>query len=332
MASFKTVMKSGHAPTLFAAFLYFDFCLHLGAERRDGARSSARPTSSSPAQKGLMLSVPIIAGALMRFPLGVLAQYIGRKNATLVEMGLIVAGDAVRLLLRQQLQRRARDGRAAGHRGRQLRRRAVARLGLVPAAAQGPGDGHRRAPATSAPRCRCWWRRRWRRPRAGRRSTASPAVAMLMPMVVMIVFAKEPPDVDAPVLRAARRLPVREGRLGVQPDLRRDLRRLHRPRRTSCPPTTTTSSASARCRPASSRCWRPSWARRMRVVGGWISDRWGGINTLTLVLLVVAVALRAVRRRGAARWRSPRCCSCSASPRSAPATARCSSSCRCAGR
>ena len=43
----------------------------------------------SPAQKGLMLSVPIIAGALMRFPLGLLSQYIGRKNATLVEMGLI---------------------------------------------------------------------------------------------------------------------------------------------------------------------------------------------------------------------------------------------------
>jgi NNP family nitrate/nitrite transporter-like MFS transporter len=39
-----------------------------------------------------MLSIPIFAGALMRFPLGVLAQYIGRKNATLVEMtGIAVA-------------------------------------------------------------------------------------------------------------------------------------------------------------------------------------------------------------------------------------------------
>ena len=36
-----------------------------------------------------MLSIPIVAGALMRFPLGVLSQYIGRKNATLVEMALI---------------------------------------------------------------------------------------------------------------------------------------------------------------------------------------------------------------------------------------------------
>ena len=41
----------------------------------------------SPTQKGLMLSIPIFAGAFMRFPLGLMAQYIGRKNATLVEMG-----------------------------------------------------------------------------------------------------------------------------------------------------------------------------------------------------------------------------------------------------
>ena len=52
----------------------------------------------------------------MRFPLGMLSQYIGRKNATLVEMALIVAGHAVRLLLRQELQRPAGHGRAAGHR------------------------------------------------------------------------------------------------------------------------------------------------------------------------------------------------------------------------
>ena len=45
--------------------------------------------SLRPAQKGLMLSIPIIAGALMRFPLGLLSQYIGRKNAPLVEIRLV---------------------------------------------------------------------------------------------------------------------------------------------------------------------------------------------------------------------------------------------------
>ena len=44
----------------------------------------------TPAQKGFMISVPILAGALMRFPLGILAQYIGRKSAAMVEMALII--------------------------------------------------------------------------------------------------------------------------------------------------------------------------------------------------------------------------------------------------
>ena len=44
----------------------------------------------SAAQKGFMVSVPILAGAIMRFPLGVLSQYIGRKRkAALVESGMI---------------------------------------------------------------------------------------------------------------------------------------------------------------------------------------------------------------------------------------------------
>ena len=40
----------------------------------------------------------------------------------------------------------------------------------------------------------------------------------------------------------------------------------------------------------------------VRVVGGWISDRWGGVNTLTLVLLVVAVGAGAGAASPAARW------------------------------
>jgi NNP family nitrate/nitrite transporter-like MFS transporter len=46
----------------------------------------------SDVQKGIMVSVPVIAGALMRFPLGLLSQYIGRKRAAQLEMGLIVIG------------------------------------------------------------------------------------------------------------------------------------------------------------------------------------------------------------------------------------------------
>lgn len=91
MSGFKTFVRSGHWPTLFAAFLYFDFCFAVWVLNGAMGPFISEEFGLSPAQKGFMISVPILAGALMRFPLGVLAQYIGRKNAAMVEMGLIVA-------------------------------------------------------------------------------------------------------------------------------------------------------------------------------------------------------------------------------------------------
>ena len=90
MSAFKTFLRSGHAPTLFASFLYFDFCFAIWVLNGAMAPFISETFHLNAAQKGFMISVPILAGALMRFPLGVLAQYIGRKNAAMVEMGLIV--------------------------------------------------------------------------------------------------------------------------------------------------------------------------------------------------------------------------------------------------
>src|SRR5207245_6551196 len=90
MSNFKTFVLSGHWPTLFAAFLYFDFCFAVWVLNGAMAPFISEAFHLTAAQKGFMISVPILAGALMRFPLGILAQYIGRKNASLVEMGLIV--------------------------------------------------------------------------------------------------------------------------------------------------------------------------------------------------------------------------------------------------
>jgi MFS transporter, NNP family, nitrate/nitrite transporter len=89
-SGFRTFLKSGHAPTLFASFLYFDFCFAVWVLNGAMAPFISEAFQLTAAQKGFMVSVPILAGALMRFPLGVLAQYIGRKNAAMVEMGLIV--------------------------------------------------------------------------------------------------------------------------------------------------------------------------------------------------------------------------------------------------
>jgi nitrate/nitrite transporter NarK len=92
MSDFKAFVRSGHWPTLLASFLYFDFTFAIWVLNGAMAPFISETFKLDAAQKGFLVSVPIIAGALMRFPLGVLAQYIGRKNAALVEMGLIVLG------------------------------------------------------------------------------------------------------------------------------------------------------------------------------------------------------------------------------------------------
>ncbi len=90
MSDYKAFLRSGHAPTLLASFLYFDFTFAIWVLNGAMAPFISETFSLTPAQKGFMISVPILAGALMRFPLGVLSQYIGRKNAAMTEMALIV--------------------------------------------------------------------------------------------------------------------------------------------------------------------------------------------------------------------------------------------------
>lgn len=92
MLQFRDFLKSGHSPTLWSAFLYFAFSCAVWVINGAMAPFITESLKLTPTQMGIMLSIPIFAGALMRFPLGILAQYIGRKNATLVEMaGIFIA-------------------------------------------------------------------------------------------------------------------------------------------------------------------------------------------------------------------------------------------------
>lgn len=86
---FRNFMKAGHLPTLLTSFLYFDVCFSVWVVNGAMAPFISEEFKLSAAEKGFMVSVPVIAGALMRFPLGVLAQYIGRKRAAMLEMGVI---------------------------------------------------------------------------------------------------------------------------------------------------------------------------------------------------------------------------------------------------
>jgi NNP family nitrate/nitrite transporter-like MFS transporter len=90
MASAKLFLKSGHPPTLLAAFLYFDFSFAVWVLNGAMGPFISDAFKLSAAQTGLMVSVPTLAGAFMRFPLGILSQYIGRKNAAITEMSMIL--------------------------------------------------------------------------------------------------------------------------------------------------------------------------------------------------------------------------------------------------
>jgi nitrate/nitrite transporter NarK len=90
MANMKMFLKSGHPPTLLAAFLYFDFSFAVWVLNGVMGPFISEQFHLNAGQIGLMVSVPTLAGAFMRFPLGVLSQYIGRKNAAIVEMSAIV--------------------------------------------------------------------------------------------------------------------------------------------------------------------------------------------------------------------------------------------------
>jgi NNP family nitrate/nitrite transporter-like MFS transporter len=85
-------LKSGHPGTLCTAFLYFDITFAVWVLNSALAPYISEEFGLSPAQKGFMTAVPVFAGALLRFPLGLLSQYIGRKRAAQVNMGVLVAG------------------------------------------------------------------------------------------------------------------------------------------------------------------------------------------------------------------------------------------------
>ena len=95
--------KSGHVPTLFAAFLYFDLSFMVWYLLGPLAVQIAADLQLSAQQRGLMVATPILAGAVLRFLMGLLADRTSRTRlmalaetlralALLLLLGLIVAG------------------------------------------------------------------------------------------------------------------------------------------------------------------------------------------------------------------------------------------------
>src|SRR6516165_9620533 len=84
--------NSGHWPTLLTAFLYFDFSFMvwtllgpLGAQIGEALKLSAQ-------QKGLMVAVPILSGAVLRIVLGLAVDRVGAKRTGVCAQLIVMAG------------------------------------------------------------------------------------------------------------------------------------------------------------------------------------------------------------------------------------------------
>src|SRR5260370_11401931 len=80
--------KSGHTPSLFAALLYLDVsfmvCVLLGPL----APFISEQLNLNAAQKGLMLAIPLLGGAVFRVILGVLSDHLGCRKTGLLGLTL----------------------------------------------------------------------------------------------------------------------------------------------------------------------------------------------------------------------------------------------------
>jgi NNP family nitrate/nitrite transporter-like MFS transporter len=72
--------RKGHLPTLVACFLHFDLSFMLWVLLGALGIFIADEAHLGPAEKGLVVALPILSGSLLRFPAGVLADRIGGKR------------------------------------------------------------------------------------------------------------------------------------------------------------------------------------------------------------------------------------------------------------
>jgi MFS transporter, NNP family, nitrate/nitrite transporter len=77
--SFSDFRKAGHWPTLLAAFLYFDFSFMVWVALGPLILYVGRALGLSVADRFEVVAIPILAGAVLRIPLGALADHIGAK-------------------------------------------------------------------------------------------------------------------------------------------------------------------------------------------------------------------------------------------------------------
>lgn len=289
MAHWKSFLRSGHPPTLFSAFLYFDFSFAVWVLNGAMGPFISDQFHLTPAQVGLMVSIPTLAGALMRFPLGVLSQYIGRKNAAIVEMTAIVLALTYGFFAVNTFRDVLAMGVLLGVAGASFGVALSLGSGWFPKEYKGlamgiagAGNSGTALAALLAPRLaqHFGWQKVY----------GFAAIAMLLPLTVMILFAKEPPDIEHQTLRQHLSCLWEKdgwsfnliyvitfgGFLGLS---------------TFLPSFYYTQFHVSKIQAGSLTVLATLTGSLTRVAGGYFADRFGGITTLSGVFIVVIVGL-----------------------------------------
>lgn len=88
----RSFLKAGHTPTLLSAFLYFDLSFMVWVILGPLGVAIAKDFNLDPAQKGLMVAVPVLSGALLRLVAGVLVDHIGPKKTGIIAQLIVMGG------------------------------------------------------------------------------------------------------------------------------------------------------------------------------------------------------------------------------------------------
>jgi NNP family nitrate/nitrite transporter-like MFS transporter len=91
----KGFLKAGHLPTLFSAFIYFDISFMVWVILGPLGVQISKTLGLDPAQKGLMVAIPVLAGAFLRIVNGVLVDHIGPKRTGQFAQLVVIVGLAI---------------------------------------------------------------------------------------------------------------------------------------------------------------------------------------------------------------------------------------------
>jgi NNP family nitrate/nitrite transporter-like MFS transporter len=92
---FAEFKKAGHWPTLLAAFLYFDISFMAWVALGPLIVYIAHDMNLAINEKFTLVAIPILAGAVLRVPMGALADIIGAKRTAIMAQLVVIAATAL---------------------------------------------------------------------------------------------------------------------------------------------------------------------------------------------------------------------------------------------